>query len=165
MQQVQQLGRRAWLARMASGTFAVWAEVSFGFGRTGLSIALGDDRLATSVAQAQTRDAVKALRVSMDFVNAYVLVRDKEVAIVDTGLPDNGAKFGEIIKTAGLGWEAVGHVILTHYHRDHVGSMGEVLAAAPQAMAYAGAADISQITSPRPIKAVEDGDEAVGDHA
>lgn len=162
MQQLQQIGRRAWLARMVSGTFVVWTEVTFGLGRQGLSIALGDARLAASVAQAQSRDAVQALRVMTDFVSSYVLVRGKEIAIVDTGLPNNGAKFGEVIKTAGLGWEAVDHVILTHYHRDHLGSMGEVLAAAPKAKVYAGAADVPQIQSPRPIKAVGDGDDVFG---
>ncbi|MEE8291637.1 MAG: MBL fold metallo-hydrolase, partial [Candidatus Tectomicrobia bacterium] len=74
----------------------------------------------------------------------------------------NGEKFGEVIKTAGLGWDAVGHVILTHYHGDHLGSMGEVLTAAPKSMVYAGAADIPKIPSPRPIKAVEDGNEVFG---
>lgn len=162
MRQIQQIGRRAWLAQMAQGTFVVWAEVTFGLGRKGLSIALGDDRLAASVAQAQTRDPVNVTRVITDFVNSYVLIRDKEVAIVDTGLPNNGEKFGEVIKTAGLGWDAVGHVILTHYHPDHVGSMGAVLGAAPKAMVYAGAADISQIQSPRKIKAVGDGDDVFG---
>ena len=162
MRQVQQIGRRAWLARMASGTFVVWAEVTLGLGRKGLSIALGDDRLTARVAQAQTRDPVKAMRIVTDFVNSYVLVRGKEVAIVDTGLPNNGEKFGEVIKTAGLDWDAVGHVILTHYHRDHLGSMGEVLTAAPKSMVYAGAADIPQISSPRAIKAVGDGNEVFG---
>jgi glyoxylase-like metal-dependent hydrolase (beta-lactamase superfamily II) len=100
--------------------------------------------------------------VITDFVNAYVLVRGKEIAIVDTGLPNNGAKFAETIKAAGLGWEAVGHVILTHSHPDHVGSMGEVLAAVPQARVYAGAADIPQITSPRPLTPVTDGEEVFG---
>jgi glyoxylase-like metal-dependent hydrolase (beta-lactamase superfamily II) len=162
MQQLQQIGRRAWLARMMSGTFVVWAEVTFGLGRKGLSIALGDARLAASVAQAQRRDPVKAVRIITEFVNSYVLVRGQEIAIVDTGLPNNGDKFGEVIKTAGLGWDAVGHVILTHYHRDHIGSMGEVLTAAPKAMVYAGAADVPQIPSPRPIKAVGDGDDVFG---
>ena len=162
MRQVQQLGRRAWLARMVSGTFVVWTEVTFGLGRKGLSIALGDGRLAASVAQAQTHDPVRAMRVITKYVNSYVLVRGKEIAIVDTGLPNNGEKFGEVIKTAGLGWDAVGHVILTHYHGDHLGSMGEVLTAAPKSMVYAGAADIPKIPSPRPIKAVEDGNEVFG---
>jgi glyoxylase-like metal-dependent hydrolase (beta-lactamase superfamily II) len=162
MRQIQQIGRRAWLAQMAKGTMIVWAEVTFDLGRKGLSIALGDERLATSVAQAQTRDPVNVKRVITDFVNAYVLIRGKAVAIVDTGLPNNGEKFGQVIKTAGLGWDAVGHVILTHYHPDHVGSMGEVLTAAPKAMVYAGTADIPQIQSPRKIKAIGDGDDVFG---
>jgi glyoxylase-like metal-dependent hydrolase (beta-lactamase superfamily II) len=162
MREVQQIGRRAWLARVTSGTFAVWTELIFGCGRQGWGIALGGAGLATSVAQAQTLEPVQALRVVMDFVSAYVLVRGKEIAIVDTGLPNNGTRFGEVIKTAGLGWDAVGHVILTHYHPDHVGSMGEVLTAAPKALAYAGAEDIPQMKSPRPIKAVADGDEVFG---
>jgi hypothetical protein len=107
MRQIQQIGRRAWLAQMAKGTFVVWAEVTFGLGRKGLSIAIGDDRLAGSVAQAQTRDPVQVTRVITDFVSSYVLVRGQEVAIVDTGLPNNGEKFGEVIKTAGFGWDTV----------------------------------------------------------
>jgi glyoxylase-like metal-dependent hydrolase (beta-lactamase superfamily II) len=53
-------------------------------------------------------------------------------------------------------------VILTHYHGDHIGSVAEVLAATPKATAYAGAADIPQIKSPRPLKAVGDNDEVFG---
>lgn len=164
MRRVRQIGRRAWLAQMAKGTFVVWAEMTFGLGRKGLSIAFGDRRLAASLAQAQaeTRAPVEVTRVPTEFVNSYVLVRGKEVAIVDTGLPGNGRKFSQAIETAGLGWDAVGHVILTHYHRDHVGSMGEVLTAAPKATVYAGAADISQIESPRPIEAVGDEAEVFG---
>ena len=162
MRAIQQIGRRTWLAWMAAGTWAVWSELTYDRGRTGWRIALGGADLATRVAQAQARDPVHALRVITDFVSAYVLVRGKEIALVDTGLPNNGATFAETITTAGLGWEAVGHVILTHYHPDHVGSMGEVLAAAPQARVYAGAADIPQITSPRAIAPVKDGEEVFG---
>lgn len=162
MRQIRRIGRRAWLAQMAKGTFLVWAEVTFGLGRKGLSIAFGDERLAENVAQAQMRGPVQVKRVITGFVNSYVLVRGKEVAIVDTGLPNNGDKYGEVIKEAGLGWNAVGHVILTHYHRDHVGSMGEVLSAAPKALVYAGEADIPKIESPRSIKAVRDGDDVFG---
>jgi glyoxylase-like metal-dependent hydrolase (beta-lactamase superfamily II) len=162
MREIQQIGRRTWLAWMAAGTWAVWSELTSGLGRPGWRIALGGADLATRVAQAQTRDPVHALRVITDFVNAYVLVRGKEIALVDTGLPNNGAKFAATIATAGLGWEAVGHVLLTHYHPDHVGSMGEVLAAAPQARVYAGAEDIPQITSLRPLTPVKDGEEIFG---
>src|SRR5262249_51891957 len=158
----QQIGRRTWLAWMAAGTWALWSELAYERGRTGWRIALGGADLATRVAQAQTRDPVHALRVLTDFVSAYVLVRGKDIALVDTGLPNNGATCAATITTAGLGWEAVGHVILTHSHPDYVGSMGEVLAAAPQARVYAGAADISPITSPRPLTPVTGGEEVFG---
>jgi glyoxylase-like metal-dependent hydrolase (beta-lactamase superfamily II) len=160
--EAQQISRRMWLKWMATGAFALWAELTFDLGRKGWGIALGRVDLAINIAEAQTKDPVKALRVITDFVNSYVLIRGKEIAIVDTGLPNNGTKFGEVIKTAGLGWETVSHLILTHYHQDHLGSMGEVLTAAPKATVYAGAEDIPQIKSPRTIKPVADGDEVFG---
>jgi glyoxylase-like metal-dependent hydrolase (beta-lactamase superfamily II) len=98
----------------------------------------------------------------LGIVNAYVLVRGKESVVVDTGTPNNATKIADVVRTAGLGWDAVHHVILTHYHPDHIGSVGELLGAAPKATVYAGAADIPQIQSPRPIKAVGDNDEVFG---
>ena len=58
----------------------------------------------------------------------------------------------------GLGWDAVGHVILTHLHRDHAGSSDAVLTAAADAIGYAGEADLAGIAAPRPLTAVADGD-------
>jgi glyoxylase-like metal-dependent hydrolase (beta-lactamase superfamily II) len=162
MKSICQLSRRSWLAHVVPGTVAVWTELAFGLGRKGWRIALGSEDLALGLAEAQSLGPAEALRVNMGFVNAYVLVRGKEIAIVDTGTPNNGARFAEVIRTAGLGWDAVRHVILTHYHPDHIGSMGEILTAAAGATAYAGAADIPQITSPRAIKAVGDNDEVFG---
>jgi glyoxylase-like metal-dependent hydrolase (beta-lactamase superfamily II) len=162
MRKRQQISRRTWLARLAWGGFAVWTEVNFGLGRRGWSIAIGRRDLASGVAHAQNVAPAEALRVNLGFVNAYVLIRGKEAAIVDTGTPNNASKIADVIRTAGLGWNAVHHVVLTHYHPDHIGSVGEVLAAASKATAYAGAADIPQIKSPRPIKAVGDNDEVFG---
>ena len=162
MREVQQISRRTWLARVALGGFAVWSEVNFGLGRKGWSVAIGDGDLALGVAHAQNLEAAKALRVNLGFVNAYVLVRGKEAAVVDTGTPNNGSKIADVVRSAGLGWDAVHHVILTHYHPDHIGSVGEVLGAATKATAYAGAADIPQIKSPRPLKSVGDNDEVFG---
>jgi glyoxylase-like metal-dependent hydrolase (beta-lactamase superfamily II) len=162
MQKIQQISRRTWLARIALGSFAVWTELSFGFGRRGWGVAIGDRDVAIGLAHAQNPEATEALRVNLGFVNAYVLVRGKEAAVVDTGTPNNEPKIADVVRSAGLGWDAVHHVILTHYHPDHVGSVGEVLGAAPKATAYAGAADIPQIKSPRPLKAVGDNDEVFG---
>jgi glyoxylase-like metal-dependent hydrolase (beta-lactamase superfamily II) len=162
MQRIQQISRRTWLARVASGSFAVWSELNFGLGRRGWSVAIAGRDLAIGVAHAQNVGPAEALRVNLGFVNAYVLIRGKEAAVVDTGTPNNATKIADVVRTAGLGWDAVHHVILTHYHSDHIGSVGEVLAAAAKATAYAGAADIPQIKSPRPLKAIADNDEVFG---
>ena len=66
------------------------------------------------------------------------------------------------LSTLNVGWADVDHVVLTHFHPDHVGSAGAVLDSAASATAYAGEADISQITSPRDLQAVGDGDEVFG---
>ncbi len=162
MREVQQISRRTWLARVAWGSFAVWSEINFGLGRRGWGVAIGDRDLASGVAHAQSLAPAQALRVNLGFVNAYVLIRGKEAAAVDTGTSGNGSKIADVVRTAGLSWDAVHHVILTHYHPDHIGSVGEVLGAAAKATAYAGAADIPQIKSPRSIKAVGDNDEVFG---
>lgn len=162
MREAQQISRRTWLVRFALGSFALWNELNFGFGRRGWGIAIGGGDLAVGVAHAQNLEPANALRVNLGIVNAYVLIRGKEAAVVDTGTPNNGSKIADVVRTAGLSWNAVHHVILTHYHPDHIGSVGEVLAAAGKATAYAGAGDVDQIKSPRPLKAVNDNDEVFG---
>ena len=162
MQKAQQISRRTWLAQVALGSFAVWSELNLGFGRRGWSVAIGGRDLAIGMAHAQNVEPAQALQVNLGIVNAYVLIRGKEAAVVDTGTPNNAAKIADVVRAGGLNWNAVHHVILTHYHPDHIGSVGEVLAAAEKATAYAGAADIPQIKSPRPLKAVSDNDEVFG---
>ena len=121
----------------------------------------------TTAAPATTEATVPAdpgrwTRVDLGFVSAYILVRDGEAAVVDTGVAGSGARIESILTELGLGWEVVRHVIITHLHRDHQGSLGEVMANAPEALGYAGAADLPGIASPRPLTAVGDGDEVFG---
>jgi glyoxylase-like metal-dependent hydrolase (beta-lactamase superfamily II) len=101
-------------------------------------------------------------RVNLGFVSAYVLVRGGQAAIVDTGVGGSAASIEESLAGIGLEWSAVGDVILTHKHNDHVGSLGDVMDAAPDAMGYAGAEDIASISAPRPITEVGDGDTVFG---
>ncbi|MCE7984940.1 MAG: MBL fold metallo-hydrolase [Caldilinea sp. CFX5] len=179
MRKVAQLGRRSFLLNAGRGMFALWSEVTFGLGRRGLAIAIGGSGLVTACVQPQavTRqgtvppptptplaqlDPVEYQRVIAQFVNAYVLIRGNEAALVDTGLPGTGAQFADVLTGAGLDWNAVKHLIITHYHQDHVGAMGEVMAAAPGATIYAGAEDIPQIETAHTIQAVADGDEVFG---
>jgi len=180
MRKVAQLGRRSFLVNAGRGVFALWSEVTYGVGRRGLAIALGGTSLATACTQplivapqatavattaaaaAGQLDPVTYSQVIAQFVNAYVLIRGNEAALVDTGLPGTGAQFAEVLTAAGLGWNAVRHLLLTHYHGDHIGAMGEVMAAATGATIYAGAEDIAQIQATQTIQAVGDGDEVFG---
>ena len=63
---------------------------------------------------------------------------------------------------AGPGWAGVRHVVLTHKHPDHAGSVSEVLDQAPDATGYVGQADFGQVDSSRPLTALRDGDEVFG---
>lgn len=114
---------------------------------------------ATTVA---TLPPVDYRLVNLGFVNAYVLVRGNEVAVVDTGVANSQGKIEEVIKAAGRSWDDVRHVILTHYHPDHAGSMDAVMAAASKATGYAGAEDIPQIKVSMPLQAVADGADVFG---
>ncbi|MBW3604634.1 MAG: MBL fold metallo-hydrolase [Actinobacteria bacterium] len=101
-------------------------------------------------------------RVDLGFVSAYLLVKENQAVVVDTGVDGSAADIEQALTALGLGWYAVDHVIFTHDHPDHIGSSTAVLEAAPDAQAYAGEADILSITSPRPIMPVGDGDEVFG---
>jgi glyoxylase-like metal-dependent hydrolase (beta-lactamase superfamily II) len=56
----------------------------------------------------------------------------------------------------------VAHVILTHKHRDHAGSVDAVLTAAPAATGYIGSADLAAVGAPRALRPVNDGDSVFG---
>ncbi len=100
--------------------------------------------------------------MSFGFVSAYLLVKDGVAVLVDTGVSGGAGEIERSLSELGLGWGSVGHVILTHLHPDHVGGLGDVMSNASEAIGYAGAKDITGITSPRPLTAVGDGDVVFG---
>jgi len=112
----------------------------------------------TASTQIPEAGAVSWQRVNLGFVSAYIVVRGGEAAIVDTGVENSESDIEAGLTSLGLDWGAVGHVIITHRHGDHQGSLPGVLTAAPDATAYAGAGDLSAISSPRPLVSVGDGD-------
>lgn len=101
-------------------------------------------------------------RANLGFVSAYILARGGEAAIVDTGVAGSEGAIADSLTAAGLGWDAVGHVILTHRHGDHAGSIEAIMGAAPAAAVYAGAEDIAAIAASRPVAAVGDGENVFG---
>ncbi|GAA4942361.1 MBL fold metallo-hydrolase [Actinoplanes utahensis] len=102
-------------------------------------------------------------RVDLSFVSVYLLIRGGEVAVVDTGTAGSATSVEDVLRTAGLGWAAVKHVILTHQHQDHAGGLAEI-APLVGATLYAGTDDVTAIGEPggRKLRAVKDGDEVFG---
>lgn len=122
----------------------------------------GETRTETTGGPAGDNGGLVWQRAALGSVSAYVLARGQEAAIVDTGLKGSEAQIGEAVRATGLAWGDVRHVILTHKHPDHVGSLGAVLGAATNATVWAGQADIGAIQSPRPIAAAADGADVFG---
>lgn len=101
-------------------------------------------------------------RVNLGFVSAYVIARGSEMAVIDTGTSGSEGEILGAVEALGGSWDDVNHVIATHSHGDHVGSMREVMTAAANASGYAGPEDILRIAAPRDIVPVGDGDEVFG---
>jgi glyoxylase-like metal-dependent hydrolase (beta-lactamase superfamily II) len=96
--------------------------------------------------------------VNLGFVSAYLLARGGEVALVDTGVAGSEGAIEASLKGIGLDWANVAHVILTHKHGDHAGSIGPVLTKAASAAGYIGAGDLAAVAAPRALTALNDGD-------
>jgi glyoxylase-like metal-dependent hydrolase (beta-lactamase superfamily II) len=179
------LGRRLFITRLTRTTLGVAVMGSLAACATGEGATSGDGASAggasaggksaggTSTGSEQSSspatppssggtDAVDWHRVNLGFVSAYVLVRAGEAAVVDTGVEGSADDIEQALAAAGLDWAAVGHVILTHKHPDHVGSVADVLERAADATPYAGHADIPAIDAPREVRAVADDDEVFG---
>jgi glyoxylase-like metal-dependent hydrolase (beta-lactamase superfamily II) len=183
----QALDRRTFLADMGKGAFALTvlgiaacgpAATATGRPSVAASSPAGSTGVPGSASSSAGADGASAPpsappgpaaagavtweRVNLGFVSAYILVRGGEAAIVDTGTGGSADEIESSLSGVGLDWPAVGHLILTHHHGDHVGSAADVLQRAPDAAGYAGAEDIPAISVPRALTAVADGDEVFG---
>lgn len=102
-------------------------------------------------------------RVDLGFVSAYILYRNGEATVVDTGVDGSASSIESGLDAVGLGWGDVGALIVTHRHPDHQGSVQGVLAGTPADTPwYAGAGDLEAITAPHVGQAVGDGDMVSG---
>ncbi len=123
------------------------------------------EQATTTVAEgseAVTTGGLSWQRVNLGFVSAYVIARGSELAVVDTGSSGSEGEILNAVESLGGTWDDVNHVIATHSHGDHVGSIREVMTAASNSAGYAGADDMLRIAAPRDLVAVSDGDEVFG---
>jgi glyoxylase-like metal-dependent hydrolase (beta-lactamase superfamily II) len=122
---------------------------------TGTTQAAPATTAPTSGATSSTSQAMTAYqRVDLDFVSAYILYRGGGAALVDTGVDESADAIEAALGEVGLDWGVIGHVILTHKHPDHAGSVVDVMEQATGATLYAGAAEIpaiSALVTPQPV--------------
>lgn len=97
-------------------------------------------------------------RANLGFVSAYILYRSGEAALIDTGVPGSEVPIRTALGEVGLNWDSVGHVIVTHKHDDHQGSLDGVMQRTSDAPWYAGAGDMAAIDSRTAGVVVGDGD-------
>jgi glyoxylase-like metal-dependent hydrolase (beta-lactamase superfamily II) len=100
-------------------------------------------------------------RVDLDFVSVYILVRGAEAAVVDLGVSDSAPDIEAGLKAAGLNWGSVRHILLTHKHADHAGSLPAVAPLVSAASIYTGAADVAALSNAQ-VKPLADGAEVFG---
>lgn len=164
---VHRVGRRQFLTELGRNTVAI--AVFGGF----VAACAGDDDATVSPAttarpgsaftdDAATDSSWQWAQAQLGSVSAYVLVRGSEAVVVDTGNPGSADQIGVALGTLGATFDDVGHVVLTHSHPDHVGSLPEVLDRSASATVYAGEADIPNISAPVDVTAVGSGDDVRG---
>ncbi|MGI9616116.1 MAG: MBL fold metallo-hydrolase, partial [Acidimicrobiales bacterium] len=74
------------------------------------------------------------------------MARGNTAAIYDTGVSGSADAIGQSLADLGLTYNDVDHVILSHHHGDHAGSIQAVMDQAINATVYAGEADIDAIS-------------------
>jgi len=79
-------------------------------------------------------------QLTTGYVHAYLLDVEGELTLVDAGLPGRGEHVLSAIGDLGRKREALRHIVVTHHHPDHVGSLKE-LKDATGATVYAHLAD------------------------
>src|SRR4051794_30783189 len=156
----RRVGRRWFLTQTGRGALGIAVVGLSACTRSGYSV--DEASVPGSSGSAPDTDELAWSRVDLGFVSAYVLVRGREAAVVDTGVEGSEDQIGVVLRQAGPGWAGVRHVVLTHKHGDHAGSLSAVADRAPSATLYAGAPDVSALDAPRPVRTVADDDDVFG---
>ncbi len=92
--------------------------------------------------------------VKIRFVNAYLLDTGDGLALIDTGIPDSAPTILEAVRSIGRQPSDIRHILVTHCHMDHAGSLAELkrLTGAPATMHRLDAAMVRAGQSRRPLK-------------
>lgn len=87
--------------------------------------------------------------------NVYLLDSGKELTLIDTGLKGQGEKIEAQLQEAGFSLSQLRYIILTHAHRDHMGSANEVATrAVARVLAHEGEIPYLEQTETLPVSSV-----------
>jgi glyoxylase-like metal-dependent hydrolase (beta-lactamase superfamily II) len=91
--------------------------------------------------------------VSLGFVNAFLLETDNGLALIDTGVKGSAEKILEVVRATGRAPADIRHILVTHCHSDHTGSLAELkrLTGASAAMHPVDAAMVRAGKTSRPL--------------
>jgi glyoxylase-like metal-dependent hydrolase (beta-lactamase superfamily II) len=64
--------------------------------------------------------------LSLGVANAFIVVDDDGLVLIDAGLPDTTAKIVAAIEELGRQPSDIHHILVTHAHYDHAGGLGEM---------------------------------------
>ena len=91
------------------------------------------------------------IEIPIGYVNAFAVVVDDGVVLVDTGLPQRADKIERAIEDAHRRIGEVHTILLTHWHPDHVGNVAELRRrTGARIVAHAIDAPVISGTKPRP---------------
>lgn len=97
--------------------------------------------------------------------NAFVLAADGStdaggLTLVDCGTRTSGPRLVRSLRMLGFDPTAVDHIVLTHWHADHMGSAARFAASSARPLVHVGAADAAAVrgSNPRPHRTAPPGD-------
>jgi glyoxylase-like metal-dependent hydrolase (beta-lactamase superfamily II) len=93
-------------------------------------------------------------QLSLGFVNAFLVDAGDGLVAVDTGIAGSAPKILEAVRSIGREPADIGHILVTHCHSDHAGSLSELkrLTGAPAAMHPIDAAMVREGRASRPLR-------------
>jgi glyoxylase-like metal-dependent hydrolase (beta-lactamase superfamily II) len=93
-------------------------------------------------------------QVKIKFVNAFLLDTGDGLALIDTGIPGSAPTVLEAVRSIGRQPADIRHILVTHCHVDHSGSLAELkrMTGAPATMHPVDAAMVREGQARRPLR-------------